>query len=76
MLLQWFMSGRFLKRRPYCVLSLSKETPDWFRRTNQVHWRKKKTQSNKNVLGRKVKFTEKMKSKKTSPDLYSTVHRY
>lgn len=37
---------------------------------------KKKTQSNKNVLGRKVKFTEKMKSKKTSPDLYSTVHRY
>ena len=29
-----------------------------------------KKNTNKNVLGRKVKFTEKMKSKKTSPDLY------
>ena len=35
-----------------------------------------KKSTNKNVLGCKVKFTEKKKSKKTSPDLYSTVNRY
>ena len=35
-----------------------------------------KKNTNKNVLGRKVKFTEKKKSKKTSPDLYSTENRY
>ena len=58
----------------YCfaLLAVPKETPDFFRRTNQGHCRKKKkknththTHTNENFLGRKVKFTEKKKSKKT-----------